>query len=344
MTARPSAALPVTVVMGVGVVAFWLGASVGPRRAAVETQTPVETIEVRSGSVGRALRIPVAAAWQRSTTVPARREGTLTSVDVEPDAAVTPGTTVATIDLEPVVVAQGSVPMFRTLADGIEGEDVRQLQDLLVAHGDLVGPASGVFDATTTEAVRSWQARIGATPDGEVRPGALVFLTSFPARLTIVPAVGDPLGPESDLLALLGATPTFEASVGSGQRPDLATGRAISIEGLDGEPWLGTLGQARTLDDVTFTVGISDVDCGEGCASIPTTGSTDLTGSVVVVPEVAGPVVPTSVMTRDASGGFALTLADGTTRRVRVLAQADGFAVVDGVEPGTVVQMAAGGA
>jgi peptidoglycan hydrolase-like protein with peptidoglycan-binding domain len=334
----------VLALVGVAALAFWVGASMAPRPAVVETETPIETLEVRSGTVGRALRLPVTAAWQRSTTIPAGRSGTLTSIEVEPDAPVAPGTTVATIDLEPVVVAQGTVPMFRVLGEGSVGQDVRQLQELLVTQGDLADPSSGVFDPATATAVRAWQARIGATVDGEVRPGALVFLPAFPARMTVVPAVGDALGPDSDLLALLDATPTFEASVGSSQRVALRCGQPIAIDGLDGEPWMGTLGQSRTLDDVTFTIGIADVDCGEGCGSVPTRGSTNLTGSVVVVPEMAGPVVPTSVMTRDASGGFLLTLADGTPRRVRVLAQADGFAVVDGVEPGTVVRMTPGGA
>lgn len=333
-------ALVLAVVAGL---AFWLGASMAAGRPAVETRPPAETLEVRSGTVGRAVRLPVTAEWRRSTTVPAGRSGTLTSIEVEPDAPVAPGTTVATIDLEPVVLAEGDVPMFRVLREGSAGPDVHQLQDLLVAQGDLAGPSSGAFDAATTEAVRAWQGRIGATADGEVRPGALVFLPSFPARMTVVPAVGDALGPDSDLLALLDDAPTFEATVGSSQREGLATGQAISIEGLDGEPWPGTLGQSRTLDDVTYTVSLADVGCGAGCGSIPTAGVTDLTGSVVTVPEVAGPVVPTSVMTRDASGGFTLTLADGTARHVRVVAQADGFAVVDGVEPGTLVRMSSGG-
>lgn len=329
---------------GVGVLAFWLGASTASRPTDAGTATPVETIEVRSGTVGRALRLPVTAQWQRSTTVPAGRSGILTTIDIEPDEPLAPGTTVATIDLQPVVVAQGRVPMFRTLREGSVGEDVRQLQDLLVTQGDLADPSPGVLDPATTQAVRAWQGRIGAHADGEVRPGALVFVPSLPARMTVVPAVGDALAPDSDLLALLDAAPTFEASVGSSQRDVLTSGRSITIEGLDGEPWLGTLGQSRTLDDVTFTIGIADVDCGAGCASVPTMGVTDLDGLVVEVPETDGPVVPTSVMTRDASGAFTLTLGDGTPRRVRVLAQADGFAVVDGVEPGTLVRVSPGGA
>lgn len=53
-----------------------------------------------------------------------------------------------------------------TLYSGCRGEDVRALQQALIAIGCLQGSADGIFGARTEEAVRAFQLRSGLTPDG----------------------------------------------------------------------------------------------------------------------------------------------------------------------------------
>ena len=50
-------------------------------------------------------------------------------------------------------------------------------------------------------------------------------------------------------------------------------------------------------------------------------------------------VSPLSAVVLQPSGERAVTLLDGTRRPVEVVVQADGFAVVDGLEPGSEIQL-----
>ena len=74
--------------------------------------------------------------------------------------------------------------------------------------------------------------------------------------------------------------------------------------------------------------------CGPTCNRIPILGETALTGSVTLVPETSGVVVPTSALILEPSGGLTVTLKSGEKLPVEVIAEADGFAVVDGLESG----------
>ncbi len=67
----------------------------------------------------------------------------------------------------------GGSPRFgaRTLRQGMSGGDVWILQNRLnIAGQTVVGAATGFFDATTTAAVRGFQARYGLAVDGVVGP------------------------------------------------------------------------------------------------------------------------------------------------------------------------------
>lgn len=320
--------------------AFWAGSVVLAPPTLPESVAQVETYEVQAGTVGHVERLPVAATWQPVGVVHAGRDGMLTSIILDPGATVPTATTVATVDLEPVVVATGEVPMFRPLRGGVSGPDVRQLQDLLLADGYLAQPADGTFGPETVAATRAWQAAIGAPATGEVAPGSVVFVPSLPIRMRVVAAVGDQLSPESDLVWLLEDAPRFQATVEAGRRGDLATGDAITIDAPDGSAWAGTLGEFVSQEGVGgYLVDVEGVDCGRACGTVPLAGQTMLAGSVVSVPETSGPVVPTSALVRQASGDQTVTLADGSSQAVTVVADADGFAVVEGLEPGTRIQL-----
>jgi hypothetical protein len=74
----------------------------------------------------------------------------------------------------------------RTLRRGMQGEDVRGLQTLLIGAGHLdPGSADGIFGPSTEAAVMSLQAELGLEPDGVVGPqthGAIArLLVSLPA-------------------------------------------------------------------------------------------------------------------------------------------------------------------
>jgi peptidoglycan hydrolase-like protein with peptidoglycan-binding domain len=334
-----SLAVSVAAVVAVAAVAFWAGMNaVVPPELPID-EHPATTYAVETGTVSRALELPVTAAWSTTSTLPDATEGTITSVAHSTGSAASAGDVLLTIDLEPVVVAKGTVPMFRRLERGVRGPDVAQLQQLLRDEGFLAGPADGAFGPVTEAAVKRWQRATRATVDGVVDQGDLLFISSLPVRMAVVPATGDRVVPGSELVHVLGERPTFRALISASQRREVATGMTVSIAGPGGAIWRGTLGTVDVQPDGRYTALLGGNLCGDDCQPIAVTGETELKARIELVPVTAGIVVPTSALVLQPSGGVAVTLADGTLVAVRTIAEADGFAVVEGLVTGQRIRL-----
>jgi peptidoglycan hydrolase-like protein with peptidoglycan-binding domain len=83
------------------------------------------------------------------------------------------------VDNEPVIAMRGRTPAWRTMASGISGPDVTELQANLIALGfasGLFSGPSGYYDQLTTEAVQRWQLAAGLLVTGQVALGQVVFV------------------------------------------------------------------------------------------------------------------------------------------------------------------------
>ena len=329
-------------VIAVGILAFWAGTnSIAPPELPASVQ-PAQTYEVAEGTVSRSVQVSITAFWPVMQTLSAAAPGVVTTVTHRPGDLVGQGDVIATVDLEPVVVANGTVPMFRILQEGVEGPDVAQLQELLIGQGFLQGEADGRFGPTTTSATIIWQRSIGATATGMASPGAVVFIGTLSARLAVVVTVGQRLNVGADFIQVLGDSPSFDARVSASRRAELAAGMEISIDGPDGAEWRGTLGALDPQDDGSYVGSVIDVNCAAQCDDlIPVSGSTALQGSVEIVPPTSGILVPTSSLLQLPSSQRAVTLPGGSRVVVEVVAEADGFAIVDGIEAGTKILLPA---
>jgi hypothetical protein len=107
----------------------------------------------------------------------------------QPGDVVRPDHRLLSLDGSPVVLMNGSVPMYRSLSEGVaDGSDVRELNANLVALGyDPYGEITldDHFGAGTTDAVDRWEAAHGLTQDGQVALGRIVFLPG-PQRIAAV--------------------------------------------------------------------------------------------------------------------------------------------------------------
>lgn len=92
-------------------------------------------------------------------------------------------------DGRPVPLLYGAAPLWRTLAPGVRGSDVKILQRNLAALGHDVG-ADGRFGASTAAAVRRWQRRLGVPRTGSVRAGDVVVQPGAVRITTVVAAPG----------------------------------------------------------------------------------------------------------------------------------------------------------
>jgi peptidoglycan hydrolase-like protein with peptidoglycan-binding domain len=325
--------------LGIAGLGYWAGTNaVAPPTLPIDTHPP-QTYRAETGTVDRSIRVPITASWATIRTLYAARDGVVTSVPLKPGDQVADGTVIATVDLEPLVAAQGKIPMFRTLKAGVRGPDVAQFQTLLTSLGFYRGAIDGKFSPQTAAACKRWQRSIGAPQDQIVDAGSLVFVDNLPIPMEVLAAVGQRIGAGSELVRVLGTTPDFIATVTAAQRAELSSGSSVSINAPGGSTWPGTLRSFKTLEDGRYSVAIGGTLCGLDCGLVPVDDQTAMSGSIELVPETSGTVVPSSALVQQATGGVAVTLGDGTIRTVRVVAEADGFAVVDGIQPGTVIEL-----
>ncbi len=316
-------------------IGFWAG-----KTALVPPEVPfvthaAQSYTVSQGSVGRVVQVSVTAVWSTQATVVGGVDGVVTAVGHQPGAFAAAGEVVATVNLRPIVVAEGATPMFRSMRRGDRGPDVRQLQSLLRGLGLLRRAPTGSFDSATVAAVMAWQRSMGAEADGTVGMGTVLFVPTLPARLTVLPRVGGRAAPGMEFASVLASRPTFAARLDSPQQDGLVLGAMVEVAAPGGESWIGSVGAVKPAGDGTVTVTLTGTLCGESCADIPLDGTSLLTGTVVVVPERHGVVVPVSALILTPSGRVAVGLPDGTRREVDVAAQANGFALVEGLPPGT---------
>jgi peptidoglycan hydrolase-like protein with peptidoglycan-binding domain len=333
--------LAAAVLVGVAAGGYWAGSNVIAPPALQAPVHATQTYTAQLGAVGRTAKVPVTASWPTAQALASATDGVLTTVQHAPGDPATSGEVIATIDLRPVVVAEGPVPMFRALHEGLTGPDVLQFQRLLKAQGFLSSPADGRFTAATVDATRKWQHSIGDVADGVVDPGAVLFVDHLPARLVVIPGVGSRLGVGAEFVHVLADRPSFEALVSASTRAELHTGMPVAITGPGDARWFGSLGTLTATADGRYTATIQGPLCDDRCDTIPVDGDTALSGSIEIVPATSGVVVPVSALLQLPSGGAAVTLRDGTTQAVRVVAMAEGLAVVDGLAAGTAILLPA---
>ena len=96
------------------------------------------------------------------------------------------------IDDQPVVVAIAETVMYRSLSVGLQGEDVKQLQDFLERVGTLEpGLADGTYGSATAEAVKAFnQSHNPSNDQDEVPLGRIFFLPPGTYSLPNPPVTG----------------------------------------------------------------------------------------------------------------------------------------------------------
>jgi len=101
------------------------------------------------------------------------------------------------VDGRPVRLLFGGRPAWRAFGIGMDrGEDVRELEDNLVALGFSGSAADDRFTASTAAAILRWQARLGEQGTGRLPLGSVVFLPEAMRVAAVTAPVGGRVGPE----------------------------------------------------------------------------------------------------------------------------------------------------
>lgn len=334
--------LTVIALLAAGFIGGWAGrAALVPPPNPVEAEPENLVYTVGMDTVGRSLAFTAVAEWELIPLGRNGADGVVTSVLVPPGGTVDAGQVVYTVGLRPVVVGQGSVPMFRSLAIGTRGPDVAQLESLLAGAGLFSADPDMVFDSTTRTAVREWQDSLGVEDDGVVQPGDLVFVQQLPAQITFTGGfeVGARVAAGDQVLLMVSSTPSFRIPMAPEQTVSAPLAAEVEVDYPDG---MWTAAIERAVETATGEVNLiltapdGGPVCGETCADwVGLSGATSFHANIIVVPETTGPAVPVAAIGTDPDNDTFVTLADGTLKAVEIVASANGVAIVAGIDPGT---------
>ncbi|MEA1903642.1 MAG: peptidoglycan-binding protein [Actinomycetota bacterium] len=141
-------------------------------------------------------------------TLPAGVNGVLTWL---PDVGtiLESGDVIARVDNSPIVLLEGDLPMYRTLREGVEGEDVLQLEQALVALGydsDETVTVDEDFTSVTENMVERWQEDLGIDETGRISVGEVIF-APVPAQIVSHQAVvGSSVNSSTPVMQATGGT------------------------------------------------------------------------------------------------------------------------------------------
>lgn len=183
--------------VAVFLVAATVIATIGILNSITAARTPraqQATTTVKSGVVKHTLNATIISVPLASQSVSA--QGTVTRNGAAKGASIKEGGLVSVVDERPIMVLQGSIPMYRALGRGASGADVTQLQEALRRLGYSIGDAAGTFGPATSTAVSNLYTALGfpfvdasgaPLPQGSrhlagIPQQELVFLASLPAR------------------------------------------------------------------------------------------------------------------------------------------------------------------
>jgi peptidoglycan hydrolase-like protein with peptidoglycan-binding domain len=328
-----------------GAAGFWAGRVVlVPPDDPLESGAEPVTYTVAEGRVGRSLQFAAVAEWELRPLAWNAAIGVVTSVEVASGDEVGVGDILYAVNLRPVVVAEGVVPAFRDLALNASGADVAQLQALLAELGFYTGDLDGVFRTTTRTAVRAWQASLRVPVDGVVRLGDVIFVSELPVRVAFSSelVVGASLSGGEQLVLTVPSDPVFRVPLSVEQRSLVPLSTTVFVTYPDGV-WEGRVDRAVETPesgrlDLILTGPAGGALCGDECARwVELEHPTDFLVEIVVIPETTGPVVPVAALQLDAGNQPFVTTPTGERIDVTIVESAQGIAVVEGLEIGTVI-------
>lgn len=241
-----------------------------------------------------------------------RASGLVTSVDVAVGDTLTTGTVVATVEDLPVVAYTSEAPLFRDLAAGDTGRDVRTAQTFLAELGHYGGAIDGRVTEATEAAIAAFNdahgwgddttlrlaslvwvgpgpgtvATVSSQVDAEVQPGEeLVSMTAPISHVTVSEPAGLP--PEGDLVLHLGSrTVPYERGSGIVTNPSLASAIADALAPAEQGTVTLALAEPVRIGTVPSSAVVSDPD-GATCIFADVTSAplpvTPLGGRLVVV-------------------------------------------------------------
>jgi hypothetical protein len=246
----------------------------------------------------------------------------------------------------PVALLYGSVPAWRSLSEGLTGQDVSQLNHDLVALGDadradIVAEGWDFYSWETAVGVENLETHLGvSSPPGSLTLGQVVFKPEALRVSTLSGSVGDQAsGP---VLSATSDRHVVTINLDAAQQSEVKAGDAVSVMLPDGATTPGVISSVGTVATTTTGSG------GATTTTIPvqvkliqpdaagTLDQAPVTVSITTSTVKNALVVPVGALLAQSSGGYAVEVVGaGNTRSlvpvsVGLTDDADGLVQVTG--------------
>jgi peptidoglycan hydrolase-like protein with peptidoglycan-binding domain len=223
----------------------------------------LSTAKVTTGTLAPETRVPGTVQYAEKQPIVSGLAGVVTELPPV-GATIPPGNAAYRVDTRPVIVLAGAVPAWRDFApDMADGEDVRQLEENLLAFGFFGGEPDAHFSGITAVAVRAWQKFIGVPQTGTVERSTILVVGTELRVDSVDSRVGAQVSAGSPLVTATSLRQVVEVNVKSSDRAVAVVGASVTV----------TLpsGAATASTTPAVMAPVSKVDA-------------DGTGTVVVVP------------------------------------------------------------
>jgi multidrug efflux pump subunit AcrA (membrane-fusion protein) len=210
---------------------------------------------------------------------------------------VSQGQRLYSVENSPVVLLYGSVPVYRSLSEGMTGTDVQQLNSDLVALGDAskadLDPSSDYFGSETATTLEKLQSDLGLTQTGTLPLGQAVFLPTALRVGNVSATLGAPAQPGAPVLTGTSDTRQAVAQVDPTELPDVSVGAHVTITLPNNQTTTGVVTSIGTTAGSTSS-GSGSGSSGSSNSSSPSSSSAPATTVNVGIrlghPAVAGTI------------------------------------------------------
>ena len=282
------------------------------------------------------------------------RAGVVTTV-AEAGATVEPGGALFSVDFEPTVLLEGSVPAYRALdTEAGDGPDVAQLEQALVDLGFGGGvTVDETFSAATATAVEAWEESLDRDePDGTVDLGDVVFTPGAVRVASVTSDVGTRVEMGAVVLDATSTAQVVTIDLEASRASDLEAGSKVQLTLPDDTETTGTVASVGSeadaaSDDSADASAAADPDAEPTVPVVVTLDDAAAaeafdSGGVDVSVERSrldnALVVPVTALVALSEGGYAVQVAaddEPTGYRlvaITVSSYSDGYAAVEGAE------------
>ncbi len=320
-------ALGAVVVVAAGTVAAWRAGAFSPATTSGTGQqaAPPATAPVTRQDLSAVTPVTATLGYADSYTVTGQGTGTLTWLPSS-GRVIRQGQALYRVDNgSPVVLLYGSVPDWRTMDEGITGQDVSQLNHDLVALGyanraDVTALGWDYYSWETAVGVQNLEEHLGVTsPSGSLSLGQVVFA---PKALRVSQVTGSLGGSAAGpVLAATSDQHVVTIPLDASQQSQVQAGDKVTVTLPDGAVTPGVVSSVGTVATTTSgssgsttTIPVQVTLADPGAAG--TLDQAPVTVNITSASVKNALAVPVTALLAQASGGYQVEVAGpGNTRR-----------------------------